>query len=135
MITLNDLKTHYDNSFDISGTIDWALDQNLPYPKPSKKPFLEKTHSVEQLEDYTKQFNLYTNQKSDCDEKLLIYKNKIIEIDSAIVEFIKKESDFYKHVPKNKQEKVWNKAWDVGHSYGFYSVYQELGDLVELFMD
>jgi hypothetical protein len=35
----------------------------------------------------------------------------------------------------NKQSKVWWKAWEDGHSYGYYEVYQKLDDLVELFED
>lgn len=134
-ITLDVIKKYHKYSPNIDKTINWALDQNLKYPKRLNKPILKKEHSVEDLEEYTKKFKTYINQKINYDKYLKKYKDRVKEIEYAIIEFIKTVSGFYDHIPKNNQEKAWMKAWEDGHSSGMYSVFQELEELVDLFTD
>jgi len=54
-------------------------------------------------------------------------------ISNIIEEFIKDVSGFNKTVPDDKKSKVYSKAWEDGHSSGYYEVYLCLLSLVELF--
>ncbi len=56
-------------------------------------------------------------------------KNKSL-IDSTIIEFIKEQAGI-SIVPEQYRENLWNKAWEDGHSGGFYEVY--LSSLIEIF--
>lgn len=54
-------------------------------------------------------------------------------IETAIEDFIKKESGLNTSVPEPYRANVWRKAWNDGHSGGYYEVYQELCELVDIF--
>ena len=104
-----------------------------PYPLPMLKPFLlnrnatitEAKEYAVALEEYEKQKPAYDIAKKEVQE----YNRKI---DLAVGDYIKEESGLTK-LPEHTQAKVWRKAYEDGHSNGFYSVYQELEELVELF--
>lgn len=51
----------------------------------------------------------------------------------VLEDFIKDQSGLLDYVPKDKQDKVWNYAWQQGHSSGYNEVYNYLQELVELF--
>jgi len=55
-----------------------------------------------------------------------------MKVDALILAFIKSESGL-NDIPKQYQSKVFSKAWSDGHGSGYYGVYQQLCELVEIF--
>jgi len=67
--------------------------------------------------------------KEDYTAKKLVYSNKFGQIGKDFKEALFKEYD----VENNpKREKLWDKAWDLGHISGFSEVETFFDDLVEL---
>jgi len=54
------------------------------------------------------------------------------DINDVIIEYIKSESGLGK-VPEQYRDKLYRIAYERGHSSGFYEVYQELCELVDIF--
>lgn len=54
------------------------------------------------------------------------------EVDKLIEKYIKSVSGL-NDIPEQYQKKVWEKAWSNGHSSGYYEVYGELLELVDIF--
>lgn len=48
-------------------------------------------------------------------------------------EIIKKQTGFYKYVPKEYQDKVYRLAYMNGHAYGLNEVKSHLIDLIDIF--
>ena len=60
------------------------------------------------------------------------YNNVKHDINNIIEEYIREESGL-NNIPIQYRDKIYNKAWQDGHSDGFYSVYQHLTELVNIF--
>ena len=54
-------------------------------------------------------------------------------VNKEIIQTIKTDSGFYKHVPEDKQLSVWNLA--LSRSYNWLEVYGELLELVSIFVN
>lgn len=116
---------------DVSNTLEMIKEFEPPYPQRPSKPMLNSKHSTEEvleyakkLENYDKDFEKYKLDKSFYDELQS-------RLNSLREEFIKDYVGFYENVPKDKQDKVWWKAWEDGS--GWNDVYYQLDSLVELF--
>ena len=58
------------------------------------------------------------------------------ETDSCCENLVREESGLNNlKIPQRQADKIWSKAWQDGHSDGYYSVYCKLLELVELFED
>lgn len=55
------------------------------------------------------------------------------KIDAAIVGFIQDEAGL-NSVPEQYRLKVFGYAWDKGHAYGYYEVYNKLVSLIDIFI-
>jgi hypothetical protein len=71
------------------------------------------------LSDYLSQIAKYTEQEAEKETQLL--------------RFIKNLTNFEDIVPQQYRPNLLAKAWEDGHSNGWYSVYQKLDELVDLF--
>ena len=103
-----------------------------PHPERPSKPLLNKNHDSQQIKIYAAQMEEYEKDMVQYNEYLEIYKRECGEIALLIEELIKDEAGL-DSVPEKSRDKVYSKAWSDGHSSGFYSVYQELVELVDLF--
>lgn len=112
-----------------------AKEKGYNYPIKPSKPILKKDHNAEELKKYTFDFEFYGVEMEAYKTYMITYREREAEINSALEEFVKIASGFYDHVPKNKQSKVWNRAWEDGHSSGYHEVFIHLEGLVDIFMD
>lgn len=104
----------------------------VEFPARLTKPLLTSNPTSEDAMEFAKKlaewevalpvFHADVNQRMDHNQK----------VDLLIEEYIKRESGFY-DIPKRSQSKVWNKAWEDGHSSGYGEVYSHLRELVDLF--
>jgi hypothetical protein len=129
MITLENLQ-YFGN---VSDAIQFAQNTKLEYPARVSKPVLKDTNNVEALMTHVEALKQYDIEKAKYDIELKAYNDGKNATNNVIVEFIKDESGL-NNIPEQYQDKVWYKAWRDGHSDGYYSVYQELLDLVDIFM-
>jgi hypothetical protein len=102
---------------------------NKEYPV---KPHLSKNVTSEEAFKFANDLKEYEGKLVDYKKEKEEYKTQRNIITSIIVEFIKKESGLY-DIPKQYQDKVYYKAYQDGHSDGYYSVYQHLEELVDIF--
>lgn len=103
-----------------------------PYPEALKKPFLKSNHSGDEAKEYSIALKKYEKEKPAYDRAKKEVQEYNQKINFAIEDFIKEESGLTK-LPEHTQSKVYMKAYEDGHSNGYYSVYQELEELVDLF--
>jgi hypothetical protein len=105
------------------------------YPQTIRKPILIKNHTSKDLKEYTILLENYENDLLKYKEEKEIYYKEYRELNSIIEEYIKEITGFYNIVPKDKQDKVWSKAYQDGHSDGNTEIYNKLQSLIELFED
>jgi hypothetical protein len=103
-----------------------------PHPERPSKPTLNKNHNSQQVKIYSSQMEEYEKDMVQYDECLKIYRKECSDIAFIIEQLIKDEACL-ESVPEKSRDKVYSKAWSDGHSSGFYQVYQELVELVDLF--
>jgi len=129
-LTLEKIK---DWNLNVSETLQKLNGFESPYPKKPSKPILNSKHSTEEVLEYAKKLENYDKEFEQWKFNKSLYDEQDTKLSSLKEEFIKDYVGFYEYVPKDKQDKVWNKAWGDGHSNGWYEVYLHLDELVELF--
>lgn len=112
--------------------IEWAREQKGEYPKKPSKPLLKNAHTSVDVAEYQNKLIKYEGEIKECEATKTAWHKRATEIDSVIIAFIKEQAGL-DTVPEQYQDKVWSKAWSDGHSDGFYSVYQKLSSLVDIF--
>ena len=101
-------------------------------PKPPK-PSLPTGSSGEirkyadEVEKWEKEIELYKISRKAAQEHDNLL-NQMLE------EYIKEEAGLNKYVPEKYRQKMWQCAWNHGHSCGYYEVYLELCNLVDIFL-
>lgn len=128
LVTLEKLR----NTQSISQAIEWAKEQYGEYPVRPKKPSLKSNLNSTEAKQYATNLEKYENEITDFNERLAVWKADQTEINNVIERFIKDEVGF-NIVPVKYQDKVWSKAWEMGHSSGYYEVYLKLNSLIEIF--
>jgi len=116
--------------------IHWAENQYGDYPRPPKKP-TPPTKGVgqlssEELKSFTKEVESYEAAYEEYKIKRDAYQERENQIQSVITEYIKQESGLYS-IPEKYQSRVWNLAYDTGHSDGFHTVFDQLCKFVSIF--
>ena len=102
--------------------------------KPSKisKPFLKTNANSTEVLEYAEKLKTY---ETDL-EKYNILKKEYDECErnyrEALEDFLKNNSDL-SNVPKQYRDKVYSYAYEQGHSDGYYSVFNKLNELCEIF--
>jgi len=107
------------------------------YPEyPSRPPY----PTLNVVRPTSEQALKYAQDLAKYEDAILQYKSKKAEYDAQynilntiLEQYIWNISGLTKLVPEDRQRKVWNLAWEKGHSNGYYEVYLELCQLVELF--
>ena len=119
---------------DIQEAIKWAYNQIDAYtPRPPKRPesLPQNVTSIQAL-NYSNKLQEFEELDQKYQEDFEAWEQYRDSTINLIELFIKKQADF-NIVPLQSQNKVYNMAWERGHSSGYYGVYQELCELVELF--
>jgi len=103
----------------------------MELPRLGFKPVLSNfSPSVEELEEYKKKLEEYERRKKEYKEKFKEYRAE----KQRLIEQFKK--DAFKELgienfPEVVKEKVFEIAWEEGHSEGFYRVYEKMEVLVD----
>jgi len=113
--------------------IDYVKDLEPDYiPRPIK-PILKSNPTSIEVKKYAEELEKYeaevVNHKIATDRK----SETVRELHAVLEDYLKDDAGLYNIVPKDKQDKVWNCAWQKGHSSGYSEVYNYLVELVELF--
>lgn len=130
-VTLEKLQKISQNQ-SVSNAIEYATDNYGEYPKRPPKPMLKKDANSKEVLEYAE---LLKKWETDANiyklEVEAYYLNKNF-IDSKIQEFIKEEAGI-SIVPQQYRDKLYSKAYEDGHSNGFYEIYNCLHSLIEIF--
>jgi len=112
-------------------TIDRLQNLRVHVQKPKNpnhigiKTSAEMLAMVKKMEAYETAFAEYEIVENSCK----IHNQKV---DALIHDFICDVSGLNR-IPEQYRNKVYSKAWSDGHSDGYYSVYQHLVELVDIF--
>lgn len=117
---------------DVYKAIEWAQKQKGEYPERPKKPNLPSKHTSLDATQYVDELFLWEKQMIIHNGLTTAYMANENSINDVIIEYIKDMSGLA-DIPKQYQEKVYSKAYEDGHSGGFYAVYQELDSLIDIF--
>lgn len=117
---------------DVYEAIKWALSLNGEYPSKPKSPILLSKHNSLDVKRYASELEKYEFEIEKYKEELNLFHEKRNSIEDIIILFIKIQSGL-NTIPEKSRQKVYDMAYENGHSSGYYQVYQELVDLVELF--
>jgi hypothetical protein len=101
------------------------------YPERPTKPKLE-AHTSQGAAEYSKRLKVYEKEYKAF-EKL---KNEWDGIDGESEQTMKayvQDVSGFNDLPQKSKHKVWQKAYDDGHSGGWSQIYSELCELIDLF--
>lgn len=110
------------------------IEKSNKFVKPERlsKPRLVSNPTSQEAKEYAIALEKYENDLVEYNKLTSLYGRENKRLSELIVEFICEESGL-NNIPEKSRGKVWSKAYQDGHSSGYYSVYQELCELVELF--
>ena len=117
---------------DVNAAIDWARKQYGEFPQRPSKPFLSRDHNSEDAFVHAKALGIWEDDMKIYDAHKKEYQSNVNKINTVVEEFIKAEANL-EDVPEKYRQKVYALASEKGHSYGYYSIYQELLNLVDIF--
>lgn len=112
--------------------IQGMLDKIGSYPHKPARPTLMTGANSQTIRRYADAYENYEKQIAEFEIAKIAWNKQKAEIEDRIIELIKDKSGL-NSIPDQYRYKVWAKAWEDGHSSGFYEVYLELCDLVEIF--
>jgi len=113
--------------------MDTSIYENkMEYPARPKKPILSREHTSEDAELYAASLKTWEKDMETYQESMKEYR---AETHRLMDKFRHDALDDVGLLNHPKADKIYSKAWEDGHSSGLYSVYQELCDLAELFLD
>jgi len=101
-------------------------------PEKPKKPSINYSHTSIEAKQYAKDLEIWEELIRNYEKEKEVWREKDNEINLLMRSFIIKESGLDK-IPEQVQEKVWRKAYEDSNSAGYYEVYQNLNELVDLF--
>lgn len=130
-VTLEKLQKISQNQ-SVSNAIEWATDNYGDYPKKPPKPMLKKDANSKEVLEYAELLKNWELDSVIYKEQLETYKHNQNKIDSIIIEYIKEEAGI-SIVPQQYRDKLYAKAYEDGHSNGFYEIYNCLHSLIEIF--
>jgi len=122
-----DIRLQNVGTYDVIKTLE-NLRVHVSRPsKPVNKCQTKEEHReyADKLEQWEIEMEEYKVQENLC-------KIHNLKVESLILNFIKNEAGL-NNIPDQYRNKVFSKAWSDGHSSGYYEVYQELCELVEIF--
>lgn len=101
--------------------------------RPIKPSTATKEHTSAAMRAIADALEAYEFEKSAFDAWNGSARNYNASVDATIENFIKNESGLNTSVPEPYRANVWRKAWQDVHSGGYYEVYQQLCELVDIF--
>lgn len=134
--TINDVLEYQKNTLENTDTeiIRMLMDS---IPKAILMPQEPKLKSLKPSNDEIDKYKSDSLNYSTAIEKYKIDKEQAISlshhIDQLIIDFIKEQTGFNKHVPTEAQEKVWSKACDLNND-GFFGLYDKVETLTDLYI-
>jgi hypothetical protein len=99
--------------------------------KPNK-PIKPVDFSSDSFRKYANDLETYETKLEEYQSNFTLGQIHNMKVDARILDFIKIESGL-NNVPEQYREKLFRKAWSDGHSSGYYEVYQQMCELVEIF--
>ena len=102
------------------------------YPEKPKKPVLLTGATSDDMRKYADAFDEFQIKFAEFEAERIDYYKRQAEIEHEIKSLITYESGL-RNIPMQYRTKVWNVAWEEGHSAGYHKVYQWLCRLVEIF--
>lgn len=100
-----------------------------PYPDRPRKPHLAKDSTPEQVRDYADQLEAYETELKRFRNNVAAYNARSAALES---QFRHDLEVCYHMVGHPKADRLYGKAWDMGHSAGLIEVAHAYSDLVEL---
>lgn len=123
------------NSYDsVNAAIKFAetyYDDNY-LPKPVKPAIPRRAHTSTEAVEYAQKLEVWEKKMEEYYKVRNAAQQVENEVNAVLEQYLKEQAGL-NSIPEKSQAKVWQKAWDDSHSSGYYSVYQELVQLVELF--
>ena len=114
--------------------LSWLENNLSPHPDRPTKPTLSKYEPTpKEYREYASALEAYANEKEQYDELLKEYRSKKMDLEAVVQKFIWKNTGLDSVVPEQYRAKVWSRAYDLGHSYGYSEIQNHLLDLVEIF--
>ena len=130
--SLNDLRLLIGDESGVIRAINEINSLMGPYPSLPRKPRLVADPNAKAVLEYAEELSNWEAAEIVYKKELRDYKEKETLLNSVLIEYIKEYAGLDK-VPEQYREKVYSKAYQDGHSGGYYEVYQHLCELVDIF--
>ena len=103
------------------------------FPNRPAKPIQIKNPTAVEARNYADAVSDYEIAYNEYQIKRIEYQAIDAAVNERIELGLKVYTGFFDVVPAQSQSKVWRKAWEDGHSNGWYEVYICLDNLIDLF--
>lgn len=118
---------------DVSAAIAFVKSQYGECPRKPNKPKLPAIQTSEALFKFADEVKVYEAELVEFNVHRNEWDVNFNHLNIALEDYIKDVAGLYSIVPEQYQQKIWSKAWEMGHSYGYSEVYYKLCDLIEIF--
>jgi len=129
--SLNDLAARFDIYDAIKHVYEIYLVEYPSAPAKPKEPSLKDGVSAAVIK-YGEDFKAWEQAKAEYIERRSAIQKHNGKVNRLIESFIKDQSGL-DNIPIQYRDKVYSHAYSDGHSDGYYTVYQKLCSLVEIF--
>jgi hypothetical protein len=124
------------DSFDTLDDVTNWWEANRPNcPTRPTKPIEPKNGTPEAYKEYATEMLGYSELLGEYKTLLADYNKALSEGDVVFQTFIWKNTGLNTEVPEQYRSKVWDMAYQLGHSYGYSEIQNYLLDLVDIFRD
>ena len=103
------------------------------YPERPSKPICNKITTSDEAIEYAEKLKVYELQYKEYENELHYYRIEEDKRSTLLYFAIQFYADFHTIVPEKYRAKVWSKAYQDGHSGGYYDILNHLIELVEIF--
>jgi len=117
----------------LEDAMHWSEINRPEYPSRPNKPLEPRNGTPEDYQKYATELIGYSEMLTNYNKLLAEYNKANAENDAVIQAFIWKNTGLDGDVPEQYRSKVWDMAYQLGHSSGYSEIHNYLSDLVDIF--
>lgn len=131
-ITLQKIQSGLRNGYTFTELLS-EVEQFEPIrPEKPTKPILKIGAKAKEVKDYALKLESYESKLVDYKRQFESYQKEKIPFNKLMREAVEDYAGI-EVVPQKYRSKLWNLAWEQGHSSGYHDVYNYLLDLIDIF--
>jgi len=103
----------------------------VPYPERIKKPYLKRDATADECREHADNLEKYEKEIIEYKKQMKLYREGASEAQNRFVKWVDDDLGL-NELPEWQQKKLWQYAYQQGHSSGLQEIYGIMCDIIEL---